>query len=110
MDRSSEMQRRLLMLLDKWIGMTDEEIVKDCRFLVKSDLDPREEEPLSHRKIDRKSVKKLATRLADRFSLDHDLTVCGNLYLEKISSYLSYCALELQSQVSFHEVTFEGSV
>ena len=94
------MQRRLLTLLDKWMGMTDKEITEDCRRLVKSNLDPRErEETRPQRNVDRKFVKKLATRLADRFGLDQDLSLCGNLFHEKMSSFLSHCAIELQSKV-----------
>ena len=95
------MQRRLLKLLDKWVAMTDADIAEDCRRLSKLDVDPRAQSQPRFTKMSQKSVKKLESRLAERFNLADDMDVCGNLYLEKISTYLTFSALELQSEVAF---------
>ena len=102
MGQEVEMQRRLLTLLDKWVAMSDEEIAEDCRRISKLAVDPRDECPLHYHKMEQKVIKKLASRLAaaDRFNLAHDMTVCGNLYYEKVTSYLVFAAQELQSKVS----------
>ena len=96
------MQRRLLKLLDKWIAMTDEEIVQDCRKISKLESAFVEESTLRFEKVEHKVIKKLASRLAspDRFDLEGDMSVCANLYREKFDSYLTFSALELQTKVT----------
>ena len=101
----SSTQRRLLKMLDKWIVMRDEDIVEECKKISQLDsISSRSEiksitQTFRFERVEQKVVKKVAARLASKYNLESDLSVCGNLYHDKIETYLTFSALELRAKV-----------